>query len=233
MSMTPRERETPLVQNSWTPMGKMASDHQKKNLWMYVSFGALAFAVFFCYKVTENINRQPYAFATDPSGSIYFAPMGKLSAASTVVQQEAMQAAISMLTRSPAGLDYDEFAQKLFRRDKYDRLKKEVESERAYYEARHLRLKPEISSITSMDSRGSQAMMVKVEGQLIYTGTLLLGDGQQQATQSVERFSLAFTIIPNPNLAQKARTPFIITGYKLQRFADESSSDSFKEKENQ
>ncbi|MDX2185654.1 MAG: hypothetical protein SFV32_01880 [Opitutaceae bacterium] len=148
-------------------------------------------------------------FVLDAAGNITTGPLERVGPASPLFTAIATQATLQFFSRGPGGLDNEEWAQRLFTPECFDRVLQDVRDELPELEAKDLRYRPEIRDydFSIPDDHGRH--ILRVGGFYTVSGSV---DGL--ALHDKRDFRLTLALIPNPDFAGRGMYPFVVSAFK-------------------
>lgn len=175
-----------------------------------VALGSMIIALVLVLLIVRGIKSAEKVFVVDGGGNIHYGPLEDATSDSDLFSVIVLQATIALFSRSPVGFDYPELLEKTMDTAAQRKAANDLAAQMKDIKARNLHQKVEISRIRAVREVSGKRYIV-VEGQLVRTGQI---EGRAIIPES-QVFLVVYELIRNPNLAQTAMYPFIVSAMDI------------------
>jgi len=191
--------------------------------WMGLAILACGFAAAAPYLTIAAMKQKEKVVILDPGGTLIYAPLLGFEEAGGLHAYHVRLACLALLQRNPVGPDLPDLLKRLYleepARKKAATLYK---SQNPEFKEKQIHQKVEVTKIDILDTRkvsdgagkSYEAVNVRVEGNLIRTGTLKSMEFREPA-----KFQIEFLFIRNPNLLGNGRLPLVVQDFKYSEAA--------------
>jgi len=185
--------------------------------WMGLAALSMAFAVAAPFLTISAMKQKEKVVILDPGGTLIYAPLLGFEEAGNLHAYHVRLACLALLQRNPVGPDLPDLLKRLYleepARKKAAALYKAQNPE---FKEKQIHQKAEVTKIDILDTRkindgagkSYEAVSVKVEGNLIRTGTIKGMEFREPAT-----FGIEFLFIRNPDLLGNGRLPLVVQDF--------------------
>jgi hypothetical protein len=192
----------------WNP-SRLFSDYAfAARAWALLAIGAVMLTVIQPYLIVSAYRTRERVVVLDGGGTFSVSPLLGFEEARTLHETIAVWATLAFTQRNPANFDFPDLLQRLFLTDACARAQAQLLATREEFEVKQIHQKPEIFKIDILRTRQDQ-VIVKVEGQLVRTGVF-----EKQAFSEAPKFSLALTLVRNPDMIANKRYPLAVWNYE-------------------
>lgn len=199
----------PTARSKFLPKARLASEHVQKQIWMAVAAVAVAAAIASPLVMNHQNRKMPLALVLDGSGTFHIGPLETIGSSSDVLVEIVLQACSGILDRNRNGIENSELVRRLFMPSAITKLNKDVEWQKADLEARDLRQQATVGEVTIMrESRG--ARFFRASGTISSAGQV-----RGSRISNTEPFVMLVSVLPNPNLSDRRRYPFLVADFRI------------------
>ncbi len=185
--------------------------------WMGLAALSMAFAVAAPFLTISAMKQKEKVVILDPSGTLIYAPLLGFEEAGNLHAYHVRLACLALLQRNPVGPDLPDLLKRLYLEDPARKKAAALyKAQNPEFKEKQIHQKVEVTKIDILDTRkindgagkSYEAVSVKVEGNLIRTGTIQGMEFREPATVGIE-----FLFIRNPDLLGNGRLPLVVQDF--------------------
>ncbi|WP_415907050.1 hypothetical protein [Oleiharenicola sp. Vm1] len=198
------------VSSSFTPVKRLAAEHQIKVLCIGIAIVVPVVCLYFMLAAVRSARAPQTTFAVDGAGVIHVGPLESLNPDTQFFRELALQVSQAQFTRNPNGLSAPELARRLFTPEAMKQVDAEVAAEADLFKRRNYFQQPEIAGIDPLEPSGDKRRF-RVRGYVRRTGAV---DGIPDLPPAYY-FRVTYELVPNAFVGQRGQYPYQVARYRL------------------
>lgn len=199
----------PKAKSRFLPRVRLASEHVQKQIWMAIAAVAVAAAIGSPWIINHQNRQMPVAIVLDGGGTFHVGPLETIGSTSDVLVEIVLQGCKGIFDRNRNGLENSELIRRLFMPSALTKLNNDVQWQKPDLEARDLRQQATIGEVTIVrESRG--ARFFRASGTINSAGHV-----RGSRISDTEPFVILISVLPNPNLSDRRRYPFLVADFRI------------------
>lgn len=199
------------VKSSFTPIMRLAAEHQRATLAYAVALAVSMFSTFVVWRAVKDARAPQTTFAIDGSGTVHIGPLEGLNPDATLFKEAGLLMAQTHMLRTPDGLAQPELAHQLYTDEAYKQLKQEVDDDAPLFKSRNYFQQPTIMFVEPVEWGIGGKPRCRVKGFIMRNGVI----DQLAQRDGPFYFRITYELVANPRVGDRGQYPYKVARYRL------------------
>ncbi len=213
LEVTPRARMSRDFQakgSTFDLPSRWFAERRAKTALLAIAIVVPLIALWITYRTVDRAKQATWTYNVDSAGVITYAPAEIADPSNRFFREIVLQASEVYLKRNPAGLSNSDLLKRYFTDATAKAVQLEVTRSAPERNRRNYFDQPEFTSNAELLSSSGGTLRYRVNGYIVRSGVL---EGIPE--RDVGDFRLGFELVPNTDIKDKGRFPYLVNQYRL------------------